>query len=171
MPWSLPDVFCPVTFFSLSSHPKQARPLSSRLTRSGREGSWGGRLEIGVKRKDTDGSSDRFHRSAPPQVGSLLTFLPKQESKTHPRHAAAFNAHDKFPASLLDYFCPVTKHVLIPMFLTQERYRAGPGSNDTQSTVHALTPRAPRRIDTGGTPGAAGKLFMNFQALWVEVRA
>ena len=57
---------CPVTFFSLSSHPKQARPLSSRLTRSGREGSWGGRLEIGVKRKDTDGSSDRFHRSAPP---------------------------------------------------------------------------------------------------------
>ena len=143
----------PGNVFSLSSHPKQARPLSSRLTRSGREGSWGGRLEIGVKRKDTDGSSDRFHRSAPPQVGSLLTFLPKQESKTHPRHAAAVNSHDIFPSSLPDVFCPVTKHVLIPMFLTQERYRAVPRrSNDTQSTVHALTPRAPRRIDTGGTP-------------------
>ena len=104
LPVSLPDPFCPVTFFSLSSHPKQARPLSSRLTRSGREGSWGGRLEIGVKRKDTDGSSDRFHRSAPPQVGSLLTFLPKQESKTHPRHAAAVNLHIRLPFSLPDVF-------------------------------------------------------------------
>ena len=63
---SLRILIVPGNVFSLSSHPKQARPLRSSLTRSGREGSWGGRLEIGVKRKDTDGSSDRFHRSAPP---------------------------------------------------------------------------------------------------------
>ena len=62
-------------------------------------------------------------------------------------------SHGRRPLLFPDVFCPVTKHVLIPMFLTQERYRAVPRrSNDTQSTVHALTPRAPRRIDTGGTP-------------------
>ena len=145
---SLRILIVPGNVFSLSSHPKQARPLRSSLTRSGREGSWGGRLEIGVKRKDTDGSSDRFHRSAPPQVGSLLTFLPKQESKTHPRHAAAVNSHVRLPFSLPDVFCPVMKYGI----LTQERYRAVPRrSNDTLGTVHALTPRAPRRIDTAGT--------------------
>ena len=37
-------------------------------------------------------------------------------------------SHGRRPLLFPDVFCPVTKHVLIPMFLTQERYRAGLGS-------------------------------------------
>ena len=52
-------------------------------TRSGREGTWGGRLEIGVKGMDAHSSPDRFHGQrfllrCPANVLGKIAFVPRR---------------------------------------------------------------------------------------------
>ena len=63
----------------------------------------------------------------PKSVLCLLSCRNKKVRRTPGMLQLSFS-HGRCPLLFPDVFCPVTKHVLIPMFLTQERYRAGLGS-------------------------------------------
>ena len=66
-----------------NKHNRDNNSTSEHLTDAQRPGGVlrGGRLEIGVKRKDKDSGIDRFHRSAPPLSRFFASFLadPRKE--------------------------------------------------------------------------------------------